>query len=849
MRVTYNNRKNCSIAALNDKYNDWITEPLLVQALAGFNKKKSPGPDGIKPLLFEHLPPEFLKVLTLTYKASIHLGYTPKLWKATKVIFIPKPDKSDYTDPKSFRPISLSNYFLKGLERLVVWNMDRALLQYPLHHKQHGFLSGKSTESAISNTTNYIERHIMKKQHCVGVFLDISSAFDSIKPNHVRRAMLDHGGDPDMVQWYYGYMTHRDIQILLHGETSIFSTGVGLPQGGVCSAKFWLIAFDFAIKIINTYNIEGNGYADDCSALYGGPRLDHALRRLQKMLDSLTAWGKRCGLRFNPDKSVAVVFTRRRKSPNINLRIDGRDIPFKTEVKYLGVTLDSKLYWTKHIEDRINKGKKAMHAVACITRKNWGPKPSLMRWAYLSMVRPMVTYACMIWGHRAPFIEAKLRTLNRLAINTFGTFPRSTPTRAMEIMLDILPLHLFCQQEALATRIRLNDVIDFGWDGTSKHRKTHAQSHLGAWRDSMDGIGLDPTRSDACNILNHLRFFRLNRDSFTGSSKHRTPTQFNVFTDGSRVADQTGAGYTIWTHKNEELVAESFRLPNQSSVFQAEIYAIFRAARALLQSNITGVKFVKIFVDSQAALKALVNPSITSRTVSNAVEALNELGRQTTSLTLVWIPAHRGFIGNERADELAKLGTIRGKIENVGLPKSFFRSTISEVIYKYWATEWKNTPQAQHTKLFYDGPSKIKAKYVYKLARLELGRFVRIISGHNNLNSFQTRIGLHSSEMCRFCDLHKEDFAHILHTCPRFNGFRRDIFLGCPPDNKMRWSVRDLLHFSYIPAVNSALEGAWTGGNTNNDPADTYIMDDDLRSDTSSSRDSSTDGVGATLTP
>ena len=197
------------------------------------------------------------------------MAYTPREWKRTKVIFIAKPGKERYDVPKSFRPISLSNYFLKGLECLVGWKMDQALIHNPIHHKQHGFLTGKSTESAISNTVDYVERHVMNKQHCVGIFLDISSAFDTIQPGHVRRALLKHGGHPDLVQWYYNYITHRDIEISMHGVLSAFSTGLGFPQGGVCSAKFWLIAFDYAIQIINRYCIEGNGYADDCSALLG----------------------------------------------------------------------------------------------------------------------------------------------------------------------------------------------------------------------------------------------------------------------------------------------------------------------------------------------------------------------------------------------------------------------------------------------------------------------------------------------------------------------------------------------------------------------------------------------------
>ena len=130
--------------------------------------------------------------------------------------------------------------------------MDQALVEFPLHHKQHGFLTGRSTESAISNTVNYIEKFVMQKQHCLGVFLDISSAFDSIQPAHVRQSLLDHGGDPDMVEWYHDYITHRDIEVDMHGERTCFSTGVGFPQGGVCSAKFWLVAFDKAMHIINS---------------------------------------------------------------------------------------------------------------------------------------------------------------------------------------------------------------------------------------------------------------------------------------------------------------------------------------------------------------------------------------------------------------------------------------------------------------------------------------------------------------------------------------------------------------------------------------------------------------------
>ena len=140
----------------------------------------------------------------LIYRACFYLEYTPTPWNDTKVIFIPKPSKADYNIAKSFRPISLSNYFLKGLEKLLGWHMDEMLLQNPIHANQHGFCSDKSTESAISDTVDYIESNIMtSNRHCIGVSLDIQAAFDSITPDTVKHALLKHGGNTQLIQWYY----------------------------------------------------------------------------------------------------------------------------------------------------------------------------------------------------------------------------------------------------------------------------------------------------------------------------------------------------------------------------------------------------------------------------------------------------------------------------------------------------------------------------------------------------------------------------------------------------------------------------------------------------------------------
>ena len=129
-----------------------------------------------------------------------------------------------------------------------------------------------------------------------------------------------------------------------------------------------------------------------------------------------------------------------------------------------------------------------------------------------------------------------------------------------------------------------------------------------------------------------------------------------------------------------------------------------------------------------------------------------------------------------------------------------------------WRKEWMEMKVANHAKGFYTGPNPGKAKYVCKLARLELGRLVRIITGHNNLNFFQHKLGLYNNPKCRFCGTGDETVKHFITSCPRLLTHQREIFGDAVPTDDMKWSVRDLLNFSYHPGINEAYEGTWNSG-------------------------------------
>ena len=193
---------------------------------------------------------------------------------------------------------------------------------------------------------------------------------------------------------------------------------IGFPQGGVCSAKFWDIAFNQAVNIINPPGGEilGVAFADDCAVACGGSNFNYIVQTLQITLDLLTAWGVESGLTFNAAKTKVVPFTRSRLVPPCPLTLDRVPVPYSTEARYLGLTLDSKLFWTQHIHRKTANGKRLLLALLNAVSQNWGPSPRLSRWIYSGIVRPMITYCSVVWYHEAAANRDGLAQLVQLAL-------------------------------------------------------------------------------------------------------------------------------------------------------------------------------------------------------------------------------------------------------------------------------------------------------------------------------------------------------------------------------------------------------------------------------------------------
>jgi hypothetical protein len=112
-------------------------------AINKFKPYKSPGPDGILPALLQKeikaLPPS----IVLLCKPSYTLGYLP--WRGVKVVYITKARTKDPEQPKSYRPISLTSFPMRTMEKLIDLHIrSKYLVRHPLHKMRFAYQAGKS---------------------------------------------------------------------------------------------------------------------------------------------------------------------------------------------------------------------------------------------------------------------------------------------------------------------------------------------------------------------------------------------------------------------------------------------------------------------------------------------------------------------------------------------------------------------------------------------------------------------------------------------------------------------------------------------------------------------------------
>ena len=104
--ITQNQRNKLT----EQKINEIVNTTTVTAAMKSFKPYKSPGEDGIHPIMIQKAIKQLEPYLTVLYRESIRKGRPATNWLRIKAVFIPKPGKTDYNSAKSYRPISLSSF-------------------------------------------------------------------------------------------------------------------------------------------------------------------------------------------------------------------------------------------------------------------------------------------------------------------------------------------------------------------------------------------------------------------------------------------------------------------------------------------------------------------------------------------------------------------------------------------------------------------------------------------------------------------------------------------------------------------------------------------------------------------
>ena len=114
----------------------------------------------------------------------------------------------------------------------------------------------------------------------------------------------------------------------------------------------------------------------------------------KKDLNLLENWGNTWGMRFNAAKCNIMRASRTRDPKLFNYSLTGQVLEEVMDAKYLGVTLNNDLEWSKHIVTMTNK---ANSKLSFLRRNLKGCPEKLKQTAYFSLVRSFMEYGATVW--------------------------------------------------------------------------------------------------------------------------------------------------------------------------------------------------------------------------------------------------------------------------------------------------------------------------------------------------------------------------------------------------------------------------------------------------------------------
>ena len=379
----------------NSMYMPEITECEVITVICSLTNS-SPGWDNIPAKLLKPYIEEYIKPLTYIINKSFETGVFLDSLKLAKVIPIYK--SGDKTLLSNYRPISILNSFSKIFEKVIYNHLIDFIDKNNILYKfQFGFRKGYSTSHAIISLVEKINKVLSSGKIMVGVTLDFSKAFDTIQHPILLKKLFAYGIRGNILKLIESYLANRQQFVTINNSNSTQKAiTCGVPQGSILGPLFFLLCISDLPNV--SEKLFAILFADDTSVFLDGKDLAEITNTINAELAKLTVWLSANKLTLNTSKSHFMTFHRAKlksSDTKIPVILSNTILEQVTFIKFLGVIIDNKLTFERHIvytKNKISKG------LGIITKaRKYLNRETLLR-LYNAFVFPYLTNCVEVWG-------------------------------------------------------------------------------------------------------------------------------------------------------------------------------------------------------------------------------------------------------------------------------------------------------------------------------------------------------------------------------------------------------------------------------------------------------------------
>ena len=378
----------------------------VTNLLKKLNPSKATGPDKIPARLLKEFAEEISPGLTMFFSNSLDQGDLPSDWRLAFIVPAYKGNNKERSSPESYRPVSLTSICCKIMEHIICSCVMKHLdNNNVLSDCQHGFRNNRSCESQLLITINDFARGINDKQQIDSILLDFSKAFDKVNHYKLGLKLKHYGIKGNCLNWIISFLKNRSQQVILNGSFSDPAEVLsGVPQGTVLGPLLFLIYINDMPALLHSIL---RLFADD-AFLYRCIKSILDMYYLQEDLNQLQTWEHNWDMEFHPQKCKLLSIINKTKPLPTSYTIHEETLESVESAKYLGITLEKRLKWNKHVASICSK---ANQRRAFLQRNLRGCTKQTKIKAYKTYVLPTIMYASSVWN---PVGESNMGLRNQL---------------------------------------------------------------------------------------------------------------------------------------------------------------------------------------------------------------------------------------------------------------------------------------------------------------------------------------------------------------------------------------------------------------------------------------------------